>query len=86
MPPSKNRKDIEFDFDYEGAEYYFDGINITTPDGLFVCKCDITAYNMEYNELNLRICCRLCLDAYCLGYADGKRAKLKEIQSILGIR
>ena len=86
MPTSSHRRDIEFQFKYEDADYYFDGLNIENEDGLFICRCDITAFDMEYNEKNLRICCKLCLDAYCVGYSAGKRAKLSEIQQVLGIR
>ena len=85
MPTSNHRRDIEFQFKYEGTDYYFDGLNIETEEGLFVCKCDITAFDMEYNELNLKICCLVSLDAYFTGYSAGKRAKLSEIQQVLGI-
>ena len=86
MPTSNHRRDIEFQFKYEDADYYFDGLNIETEEGLFICRCDITAFDMEYNEKNLRICCKLRLDAYFTGYSAGKRAKLSEIQQVLGIR
>jgi len=81
-------KNIEFEFSYAPTlqkykTYKFNGYQIFDEKNNYVCKCDITAMNLEYNKNNLMICCHICLNSYYEGINQGKKEKQNEIKNIL---
>lgn len=84
--PIKKREPITFDFEYCGQKYKFRNNQILTKVGIFVCNCDIIAYNIEYNENNLRVICIVALDSFYEGMERGKEIVKEEIRRFFGIR
>lgn len=84
MPPVK-LEDIEFNFTYANKEYTIGKIGIFDENGCFVCNCDLTGTVYYGNEGVHKLVARNCLKAYFDGIGDGKRAKEKEIQEVLGL-
>ena len=85
MPP-KELKPCKFEFTHNGKHYVFDTYHIYdyyTDD--CVCSCDLTATNYYGNEEVMLICCKIALDAYVEGYAEGKCDAKREIRKALGL-
>ena len=85
MPP-KELKPCTFIFSHNQKRYLFRSSCIYdayTDD--YVCLCDLTATNYYGNEEVMLICCKIALDAYFEGQADGKIDAKREIRNALGI-
>lgn len=83
--PSKELKACAFKFMHNQKIYYFDNYYICDSNGDFVCRCDLTATNYYGNEEVMIICCKIALNAYFEGHADGKIDGKREIRNALGI-
>lgn len=82
MPPRKY-EEIIFDFIYGGKTYTYNNgpvINNETDEELF--RVDISAYNIERNENNLRIICIVCMSVYGEGLEKGEANFKEKVKSL----
>ena len=80
--PIKKREPFTFVFQYKGEKYYFNSFTILK-DGEYICHCDLTATEYYGNEQITLLCCRVALDAYYAGKADGKIEHKQEVSVTL---
>lgn len=87
----KSAHNLEFEFGFQknfkntGDTYIFKGYQIYDTNDNYICNCDITAMNMEYNKNNCTICAIIALNAYFEGIERGKKQTAETLKQILGV-
>jgi hypothetical protein len=84
MPP-KELKACAFKFMHNQKIYYCDTYRIYDSNGDYVCICDLTATNYYGDEEVMLICCKIALNAYFEGHAEGCIDAKAEMRRALGL-
>ena len=82
MPP-KEYEPYVFTFTYEQETYLLNSFRIYDSNNKYICDCDLSVTKYYGNQEITLLCCRIALDAYYAGKADGKTEHKKEVGSVI---